>query len=131
MKKTILFGIIALIAIVAFSGLMGSLTPPASQAAPMNHENLIFTFAEDVDTGAGAGPIIYPGGDSVVAVSGITTRDEVRCALKIYDMAVVGGDSITVMHNYVDSITIYNGYIKPSVWTTGADYLIIWRDKIY
>jgi hypothetical protein len=130
MKRTLTIAgmIIAVMMIVAFSGLMSSIIPQPADAGMVNHENLVFKWKADVDTGAGAGPIIYPGGDSVFAVAGLTTRDEIRCVLKTYDMAVVGADTISVTNDYTDSVTVYNGYLKPSVWTYGADYFVIYRD---
>jgi hypothetical protein len=127
MKKTLLIGLIAVIAIVAFTGLMGSLKPQSSQASMVNHENLIFTFIQSADTTTSAiGTKAH--GDSVLAVTNLTSSDEIRFAWKMHKYAPQSGDSSFYMINYTDSLTKHTGYVTPAYWTYKDVYLIIWRD---
>jgi hypothetical protein len=131
MKRNISIAAILAIVImlVMFTGLMQKIEPQNSNAAAVNAENLVFKFIASADTGAGAGPVIYPGGDSVLTVSGITTKDEIRQVLKWHKYAPQSGDSSFYMIDYTDSVTVYNGYVKPAYWTYKDCYSIIYRSK--
>ena len=119
-KLSLVIGLIAVVAIVAFTGLLQSPTPKSADAGMVNHENLVFSFITSADT--------TTAGDSVLTVSGITTRDEIRFAWKMHKYAPQSGDSSFYMINYTDSLTKGTGYVTPAYWTYKDVYLIIWRD---
>ncbi len=124
MKKLSTVAVIVMVIalIIGFTGLMKSPLPENVAAKATNSENLIFTFIDNADTTAS--------GDSLLAVTNFTNKDEIRFAWKIFDMKVVNTDTIMVMQTYTDSLTYSSaGYVAPATWTYGDDYFIVWRDR--